>query len=139
MWNALFFFTGVVLAMALDALVGRTNESSRSGDNFELGQNLESARVEANDVEAAPTSPSAGVMDDDLVSKKDEPTTSAKALVSRGQKDSSLARVSFVTFLALTLHNLPEGVATFFGSTSFNWTIPLAIAFHNIPEGASIA
>ena len=44
--------------------------------------------------------------------------------------------------LALILHNLPEGVATFMSSykdMSMGIKLALAIAFHNIPEGISIA
>jgi len=55
------------------------------------------------------------------------------------QKVSSLERISFVTFLALTIHNFPEGLATFFGGGTGSFAVPVAIAMHNIPEGMAIA
>lgn len=54
-------------------------------------------------------------------------------------KGSSLERVSAVAFIALTLHNIPEGLATFLGGGTGSLTVPFAIAMHNIPEGAAIA
>jgi ZIP family zinc transporter len=54
-------------------------------------------------------------------------------------KGSSLERVSAVAFIALTLHNIPEGLATFLGGGTGSFTVPFAIAMHNIPEGAAIA
>jgi zinc transporter, ZIP family len=53
-----------------------------------------------------------------------------------------IARVGLMAALAITAHNLPEGLATFF-ATLENPTVGLplamAIAIHNIPEGVSIA
>ncbi|PHP68585.1 zinc transporter ZupT [Zhengella mangrovi] len=53
-----------------------------------------------------------------------------------------LKRVGLMAALAITAHNLPEGLATFF-ATLENPTVGLplaaAIAIHNIPEGVSIA
>lgn len=53
-----------------------------------------------------------------------------------------LGKVGLMATLAITAHNLPEGMATFF-STLDNPTVgislAIAIAIHNIPEGLSIA
>lgn len=53
-----------------------------------------------------------------------------------------VARVALFAALAITAHNLPEGLATFF-ATLENPTVgaplAIAIAIHNIPEGVSIA
>lgn len=55
---------------------------------------------------------------------------------------AALARVALLAAAAITLHNLPEGLATFF-ATLDNPTVGLPLAFaiavHNIPEGVSIA
>jgi len=51
----------------------------------------------------------------------------------------NLAKVSVLAFVALTLHNLPEGLATFFSGSLHSYAIVFAIAMHNIPEGAAIA
>merc|ERR1712127_271441 len=41
--------------------------------------------------------------------------------------------------LALTLHNLPEGLGTFFDGSNGGLTIVIGIGLHNIPEGAAVA
>ena len=54
----------------------------------------------------------------------------------------NLFRVGFVSMLAITLHNFPEGIATFmagYNDISLGITITVAIALHNIPEGISVA
>ena len=43
---------------------------------------------------------------------------------------------------AISLHNFPEGIATFmssYGNTTLGISITLAIALHNIPEGITVA
>ena len=56
--------------------------------------------------------------------------------------DEKLMRVGILTALAITIHNFPEGLATF-GSTLVNTEIGVlitfAIAIHNIPEGISVS
>jgi len=53
-----------------------------------------------------------------------------------------LYRVGLISMLAIILHNIPEGIATFMaGNTdlSLGITLTVAIALHNIPEGISIS
>lgn len=55
---------------------------------------------------------------------------------------AQLLRTGILTAAIVALHNLPEGVATFFASlqeTSLGLTIALAVAIHNIPEGIAIS
>ncbi len=55
---------------------------------------------------------------------------------------SSLYQVGVISMLAIILHNLPEGIATFLSttkSTSLGLSLAIAIALHNIPEGISIS
>ena len=57
-------------------------------------------------------------------------------------KKSDLYKLGLLNMIALMLHNLPEGMATFLSSyTNINLGIKLSIAImlHNIPEGISIA
>lgn len=57
-------------------------------------------------------------------------------------KGSSLYKLGILSFIALVLHNLPEGILTFMSTyQDFNLGLSLcfAIALHNIPEGVSIA
>jgi len=57
-------------------------------------------------------------------------------------KDNKLYRVGLISMLAIILHNIPEGIATFMAGNSdkaLAITLTIAIALHNIPEGISIA
>lgn len=58
------------------------------------------------------------------------------------KKHSKLFRVGFVSMIAITLHNFPEGIATFISSyqdVKLGLSITIAIAMHNIPEGIAVA
>ena len=53
-----------------------------------------------------------------------------------------IKRVGLLTAVAITLHNFPEGLATFFSmldSPGIGAPLAAAIAIHNIPEGIAIA
>ena len=57
-------------------------------------------------------------------------------------QDKSLFKVGIISMIAIILHNIPEGIATFVAtnsSVSLGITLTLAIAMHNIPEGISIS
>lgn len=59
-----------------------------------------------------------------------------------GVGENGLYRVGIISMLAIILHNIPEGMATFMaGNTDIHLGIALtfAIALHNIPEGISIS
>ena len=53
-----------------------------------------------------------------------------------------IKRVGLLTAAAITAHNLPEGLATFFATLAdpnLGLALAFAIAIHNIPEGIAIA
>ena len=53
-----------------------------------------------------------------------------------------IKRVGLLTAIAITAHNFPEGLATFFATLedpSVGMPLAFAIAIHNIPEGIAIA
>ncbi|MCD9027377.1 zinc transporter ZupT [Luteimonas sp. BDR2-5] len=53
-----------------------------------------------------------------------------------------LKRVGLLTALAITAHNFPEGLATFFATLEnpgVGMPLAFAIAIHNVPEGIAIA
>lgn len=57
-------------------------------------------------------------------------------------KDIPLYKVGIISMIAIILHNLPEGIATFISTTkdtSLGISLAIAIALHNIPEGISIS
>ena len=54
----------------------------------------------------------------------------------------NLYRVGIISMLAIILHNIPEGIATFISTTkdtSLGISLATSIALHNIPEGISIS
>ena len=70
--------------------------------------------------------------------------TEEAALTAKGQPGSrgKLVRLGLVSAIALTLHNFPEGIATFMGGfADFRLGLPiaLAVAIHNIPEGIAVS
>ena len=57
-------------------------------------------------------------------------------------QSAKLKQTGLFTAFALTLHNFPEGLATFFSamdSVTLGFSIALAVAIHNIPEGIAVA
>jgi len=59
-----------------------------------------------------------------------------------GTKDKSLFKVGIISMIAIILHNIPEGIATFTATNSdvsLGISLAIAIAMHNIPEGISIS
>lgn len=60
----------------------------------------------------------------------------------RCQQRHQIRRAGLITALAVTLHNFPEGMATFLVSSQdlrLGIPVAIAIAIHNIPEGIAIA
>jgi len=66
-----------------------------------------------------------------------------KKLSTAGKiKKSGLMRTGVFTAFAITIHNFPEGFATFAMAASdieLGITIAIAVAIHNIPEGISVS
>lgn len=53
-----------------------------------------------------------------------------------------IRRAGILTAIAISIHNFPEGMATFFVATqnlTLGFSVALAIAIHNIPEGIAVA
>lgn len=65
-----------------------------------------------------------------------------KILPKYGNEDKSLYKIGLITMIAIIIHNIPEGIATFIASNNninLGISMTIAIALHNIPEGISIA
>jgi ZIP family zinc transporter len=59
-----------------------------------------------------------------------------------GKTPQALERTGVLVALGLSIHNFPEGMATFIGGMEdihLGFAIALAIAIHNIPEGLAIS
>lgn len=56
--------------------------------------------------------------------------------------DDNIYKVGLISMVAIIIHNIPEGMATFIASSTdlkLGLSMSLAIALHNIPEGISIS
>lgn len=62
--------------------------------------------------------------------------------IGKEAEQARIRRMGIMAAIAITAHNIPEGMATFFAALD-NPTVGLSLAFaiavHNIPEGVSIA
>ncbi|MDL5364870.1 zinc transporter ZupT [Xanthomonas sp. NCPPB 2654] len=66
----------------------------------------------------------------------------AKDPLFRDDNRAYIKRVGLLTAVAITAHNFPEGLATFFATLenpTVGMPLAFAIAVHNIPEGIAIA
>ena len=56
--------------------------------------------------------------------------------------DSYLYRIGLISMIAIIIHNIPEGMATYLASNydlKLGYILAISIALHNIPEGISIS
>ncbi|BDH44542.1 zinc transporter ZupT [Salmonella enterica subsp. enterica serovar Choleraesuis] len=63
-------------------------------------------------------------------------------LINRQTRRPDLRRTALLLTLGISLHNFPEGIATFVTASSnleLGLGIALAVALHNIPEGLAVA
>lgn len=70
------------------------------------------------------------------------PHTMLEKTTAQQLDQTQLRRTGLLTMLAITAHNFPEGLATFFAtldSPILGAPLAVAIAIHNIPEGIAIA
>lgn len=65
-----------------------------------------------------------------------------KEMEDEKKYSSKLYKLGIISMLAIMMHNIPEGIATFISyqkNASLGLTLAISIALHNIPEGISIA
>jgi ZIP family zinc transporter len=131
---SLGFSAGVMLLVSFNELLPDSKESLTPV----LGERLAGL--------AAAASLLAGVAIALLIGKLVPSQENARKSKTHGTSEESpmtaLVRVGFVTAVAVTVHNLPEGIATFMaGYADIRLGLPVAvsIALHNIPEGIAVA
>ncbi len=81
---------------------------------------------------------------DKLVPSHENPheIRSIESMNTSPPKNQKLMKMGIVTAIAITIHNFPEGIATFVSAMenpSLGVAIAVAIAIHNIPEGIAVA
>ncbi|MDR1274340.1 MAG: zinc transporter ZupT [Odoribacteraceae bacterium] len=81
---------------------------------------------------------------DKLIPSRENPheVKSVESMNDASPRDRKLSRVGVLTAAAITIHNFPEGLATFISGLSnpeIAYPIAVAIAIHNIPEGIAVS
>jgi Predicted divalent heavy-metal cations transporter len=64
------------------------------------------------------------------------------AKITPDKNNNKLYKVGIISMIAIIIHNLPEGIATFLATNNdrnIGLSLAIAIALHNIPEGISIS
>ncbi len=124
--NALSFFSGILLIAVIDNLIPTAENPHETHTEQETGPLHD------------PQAPLPGTGEFAVMSK-------SLAAADSGQKlllDRKLMRMGIFTALAITIHNFPEGLATFLAALhdpGVGAAIAVAIALHNIPEGISVS
>ncbi|GLE04148.1 hypothetical protein PINS_up013059 [Pythium insidiosum] len=151
------FVLGIVVVYALDAVVHwlspPIHEAATEYDGVEhlardsLELLLHSPPPPSHDVEAPAAalvpSPAASAVSVSVVyHRPDDPRPEQRKRLESARQRAQLQRMSLLSALALGLHNLPEGVATFVAASqnsSVGFSLAVGIGLHNIPEGIAVA
>ena len=119
--NTASFFGGILIIGMVDSLIPAAENPHETHSK----------------AETAPLhNPSAQLPDFDRAGK------STPGVHDHGSHHRKLMRLGLLTALAITIHNFPEGLATFLAalhSPTLGLAIAVAIALHNIPEGISVS
>ena len=133
LFTSLAFFTGVIVCVLLDVLVHFIlPDTELHLDPSQETVVRESPKKKKKSKKSIQRSTEVSSSNDNLDS-----TT-----VESSKSNQNLKKMSAMSCLAIALHNLPEGMATFFATLSdpkLGASLACAIAIHNIPEGIAVA
>ncbi len=123
--NVLSFFGGILVIALIDNLI------PSAANPHEIPTEAETAPLHDPSAPLPPTAPP------ELVAavKGTDPQQSP-------QHHAQMMRMGLFTALAIAIHNLPEGLATFLAALKepqLGLAIGIAIAIHNIPEGIAVS
>lgn len=123
--NVTAFFCGMILIGVIDNLVPS-------------GENPHETRSEKKMIPLLSTYCGEGPAENSTQNTDDSGALAA----DEDPRRKKLLRMGLFTALAITIHNFPEGLATFLAAlqdSSLGIAIAIAIALHNIPEGISVS
>ena len=121
--NAASFFGGMLLIGVIDNLIPSAENPHETHAESEIRPLHDRGRSEAPVHPPVCNHPERGLHDHSAHGKK-------------------LMRMGLFTALAITIHNFPEGLATFLAALQdpgLGAAIAVAVALHNIPEGISVS
>ncbi|OWZ20956.1 Zinc (Zn2)-Iron (Fe2) Permease [Phytophthora megakarya] len=125
-----FFAVGIALIYAIDVVVHKLSPEHE----FTEIENLEDIRESMGHFEHSSDSPALEV-------ESQTPMTTHYIKMD-SQAKLALQRMGVLSALAIGIHNLPEGIATYVGAiqnSSVGFSLAVGIGLHNIPEGIAVA
>jgi ZIP family zinc transporter len=137
------FLAGIGAAVLLDLCVHRIGHGQHHHHNHHHRQH----EHVSDDVESALPLTEPAAEDEELHTETVQLVPDAEQLVpdaeeSEGQKRKALVRMGTLITVAMIIHNIPEGMATYAGTIADARSgagLAVAVALHNIPAGVSIA
>jgi ZIP family zinc transporter len=123
--NVASFFGGILLIGIIDYLIPSAENPHETHSMQEMAP-LHDANAPMPDFDAVAA----------------DPAHAAPGAHDHRVNQAKLLRMGLFTALAITIHNFPEGLATFLAALhdpSLGVAIAIAIALHNIPEGISVS
>jgi ZIP family zinc transporter len=124
--NAASFFSGMLLIGLIDNMIPAAENPHETHSEEEM---------------APLHNPEAAIPDFDAIARTNKDKL-GPGVHDHGIRHRKLMRMGLFTALAITIHNFPEGLATFLAALqdpSLGLAIAVAIALHNIPEGISVS
>ncbi|KAJ3145922.1 hypothetical protein HDU89_006808 [Geranomyces variabilis] len=130
-----WFFAGVLAFGILEEVILPDDHGHDHDDasTAAQGHGDASATSTSAGAEASTTDPGAGT---------DAPEAAVLPVGPSAKERRELLRSSFITFVALAMHNLPEGLGVYLSALSdirLGSQLAMAILLHNIPEGMAVA
>ncbi|KAH7474228.1 hypothetical protein PRNP1_014028 [Phytophthora ramorum] len=130
------FAVGIVLIYLIDMIVHKISPEHEMTEIENLEDVRESmAQFESNKMNAKTSTPC-------LEAQTETPQATAYYVKMDEQAKRALQRMGVLSALAIGIHNLPEGIATYVGAiqnSSVGFSLAVGIGLHNIPEGIAVA
>ena len=160
LYGTLCFFCGFIVMYVLDWIVHRLDPDGHCVRDAEgLGQLLDGMKEKHRRDQMGESEPNEpprqGMLEfldlgailgnmttHDDVNGRESALEQGNSEVKAEPKDVKLERMGLLTALAIGIHNLPEGLATFVAAVddpAVGAALAVAIALHNIPEGVCVS
>lgn len=134
---ALGFSAGIMIYISFVEILTSANKYLVSAQGFKIGSLIAAAAFFGGILLIA--------VIDKLVPEYENPHemhTGLDCKSAESKANSKMMKVGVMTAIAITIHNIPEGLATFASAVKdpkIGLFIAFAVAIHNIPEGIAVA